>query len=355
MNAVDIGSGGASSNINGIAGDLTISAGNSLSTLEVDDQTGSAALTLTNATLTGAGLGLITYSTARTTTINTGADIAVQSTSGNVLTLINAAAGKTVTVGNPVTGAQEVKGQIILGALSGRINLTVDNSADLLSRTVTMSDTALTGLAAAAITYQPTTLGTVMLIGGPQANVNTNGNTFSIQAVAPGTSLTVKTGPGADTVNVGSTTTDLGTIAGALTITGGTGLNTLNINDQGATASETYTLSSVSLVRAGGPTVTFTGMPRIALNGGGGGNVVNVTSSLASSIATVNAGAGINTVNVGNAGSIGGVLGGLVVNGGNAVGALNVNDQNGATDITLATNTIARPARDSSPMARCAP
>ncbi len=188
-------------------------------------------------------------------------------------------------------------------------------------------------------------------------HVNTNGNTFSIQAAIAGTSLTVKTGPGADTVNVGSTTTDLGTIAGALTITGGTGLNTLNINDQGATAPETYTLSSVSLVRAGGPTVTFTGMPRIALNGGGGGNVVNVTSSLASSIATVNAATpGINTVNVGNAGSIGGVLGGLVVNGGNAApAALNVDDQNGATDITLATNTHCAPRTRDSPMARCAP
>ncbi len=46
---------GLSSNINSIAGDLTISAGNAASTLRLTIKPAAAPLTLTNATLTGTG------------------------------------------------------------------------------------------------------------------------------------------------------------------------------------------------------------------------------------------------------------------------------------------------------------
>ena len=119
VNAINVGSADsppASSDISAIVGDLTIGGGNALSTIEIDDQSGTTPLALTNNTITGAGLGIITYATGHTLTIDTGANLAVQSTIAAFIYPINLASGKTVTVNNSLTGAQDDKGQIILGA-----------------------------------------------------------------------------------------------------------------------------------------------------------------------------------------------------------------------------------------------
>ena len=150
VNAVYIGSEGSPSDLDGLAGNLTISGGNALSTIEIDGQGDTDGLTLTNATLAGNDFdGLITYSTARLLTINTGGNVAVQSTSAAVITDINSAGGTTISIGNDINGAQDVKGLLNLNSLSGLINVTVDNSADPSARTVTYNGTALSGLAGA--------------------------------------------------------------------------------------------------------------------------------------------------------------------------------------------------------------
>ena len=44
------------------------------------------------------------------------------------------------------------------------------------------------------------------------------------------------------------------------------GFNTLTINDQNTTDPQTYTATSTSINRTGGPSVGYTNMQRIALN-----------------------------------------------------------------------------------------
>ncbi len=58
-----------------------------------------------------------------------------KSTLAAVITQINAASGKTISVGNSINGAQDVKGLLNLDSLSGGlVNLTADNSADPSAR-----------------------------------------------------------------------------------------------------------------------------------------------------------------------------------------------------------------------------
>ena len=208
----------------------------------------------------------------------------MQSTSNAVITLINAAAGKTITVGNPINGAQDVKGLLNIDRLNtGFVNLTVDNSADPSARTVTLIGTALTGLAGAAIGLDPVAMGNIMLIGGSSPSNNASGNTFNLQAVPASATVTVDAGPGDDVINVGSAANQLSTIAGTLTIDGQAGFNTLTINDQNTIAAQTYTVSNASVDRVGGPNIGYNAnIQRLALNAGAGSNTVHIRSTSAS-------------------------------------------------------------------------
>ena len=63
---------------------------------------------------------------------------------------------------------------------------------------------------------------------------------------------------------------ELNTIAGTISIDGQGGFNTLTINDQNTTDPQTYTATSTSINRTGGPSVGYTNMQRVALNAGQG-------------------------------------------------------------------------------------
>src|SRR5205807_2264506 len=94
----------------------------------------------------------------------------------------------------------------------------------------------------------------------------------------------------------------LDNIQGLVNVFGGTG-NHLNINDQGSTATYTYTITSSSVTRTGGiNTIDYGGQATLVVNGSSGADIYNITGTSATT--TVHGGTGANTLDYsGNGGS----------------------------------------------------
>lgn len=118
----------------------------------------------------------------------------------------------------------------------------------------------------------------------------------------------------------------------------------LTVNDQGGTVPHaTYVVTGASVTRSNGPTILYSGAQRLTLNGGAGANNVSVLSTALGATTTVNAGVGVNAVQVGTGGTISGVLGNLIVNGQNNQSALTIDDPLGpARQFTMLADLLTR-------------
>jgi hypothetical protein len=127
-------------------------------------------------------------------------------------------------------------------------------------------------------------------------NGGTGGNTFSVQSTQAGTAPTVNAGGGNDTVNLGSTANKLDTLQGPVAVNGQAGSDTLNLNDQGQTAGQGYTLTSTTVARPGMGTVTFGTVENLTLSTGGGNDTVTLGLPILTAATTINGGGGSNTL-----------------------------------------------------------
>ncbi len=148
---------------------------------------------------------------------------------------------------------------------------------------------------------------------------------FTVAGTAPGTTTTVNTGTGADTVNVqaiagpasinaggGNDTinvssnapADTGTLSGiaaVLTVNGGSGTSTANVSDTGDGSSSTSTLSGTGLTSTAfgsGGGLSYSSLAALNLSLGSGGNTVTVAGTAGGTSTTVNSGTGSDTVDV---------------------------------------------------------
>jgi hypothetical protein len=198
---------------------------------------------------------------SQTTLNNFGPDqVLVQGTSGSGLVIDSLQGGDLVTVGDPVAGLQNVGGTVSLLADNGsRPALVVDDSADTVGQTATLTATALTGLGPAAINYaglrsltlQGGSGGNSFTVAGTSANSNTSLHTgtgndsVTVQNVAAQSTLTVDTQDGSDFVAVGSSSAGgLTGIQGAVNLTQSVagqadGTVFLTLNDTGHPGSST--------------------------------------------------------------------------------------------------------------------
>jgi hypothetical protein len=153
----------------------------------------------------------------------------------------------TVTIGSlaPSLGGTvaNIQGAVTVNNALGRTALIVDDSADSTGRTATLTNSALTGLAPAAINYVSTGLSSLAVYGG-------NGNdTFKVGSPAPTMTVTLNGGGGANTL-VGPNTTNtwqissvnggtLGTISFSAIqkLVGGSGVDTFKFTPSGKVAS----------------------------------------------------------------------------------------------------------------------
>ena len=256
------------------------------------------------------------------------------------------------TVGGIVDGIQ---GLLNIDG-SGTDTLNVDDTGSTLGKTGTLTPTALTGLGLGAngITYSGIatlnlSLGSgnnTLLITNTSAQTTTinggNGNdTFNVNGTA-GT-LNLNGGAGNNIFNFGSLAPATGgvlrTLVGAIYVTGGTGSNVINVDDTGDTLSVVGTLTSSNLSGLGlGGGLNYTLISALNINLLSGYGVFNVQSTNASTVTTLNTGAGTKTVNVGSlapvlGGTVTGIQGALIIIG-SGNDTLNVDNTGGTTNQT---------------------
>jgi hypothetical protein len=313
----------------GLAAPLTVTAGSGgATTLNLDDSgdTTSASGTLTPSGATGLnvtglntqgitasrlsafnlalgqGTGLFTVAgttVATTTTIDAGGGpVAVQAIAGPTSVVASSTATPISVGSNAPGGGGNLAGiQAALTVNGGA--LTVDDTGNSNLATGTLTASALTGL----------DLGTgskILPVGVTSLAIGLgNGvDTFTIASTAAGTSTKVNTGTGADAVNVqavsGPTSVNTGSgndsvnvgsnaagtggklnpIAAALTVTGGGGTDTLNLDDTGDAAGPSGTVAPTMVTGFGMATgVTYSGFATLNLNLGTGANSVMVTGT----------------------------------------------------------------------------
>jgi large repetitive protein len=278
----------------------------------------------------------------------------------------------------------------ILGAIDitdppGFFTLTFHDENDLTGHTWTLDNddtNGMLGLATMALdggiattTYRPGDLTSPLTVDG-----GSGGNTFDVNKTTSKVATTLNTGTGADSVNVFGTGTNTLNIDGqdsADTVTLGASasaplgmqglLGTIHVtNDAGSTAlvlddSQDTTGQTASLTNNGTDgtvtglapaTITYinSGISRLDVNGGSGGNTFNVNGTLvnASVVPTptmLNKGTGANTVNVDatNAGSLLDLAGSggpdaVTIGDGNLgtiQGQVNINEAPGSTNLTI--------------------
>jgi hypothetical protein len=134
---------------------------------------------------------------------------------------------------------------------------------------------------------------------------------------------TVYTGTGTNTVNVGDANNTLNSF-GATAVLVGQGTNTVNVNDQGSTAAHTYTVTGSAVTRDGF-TLSYGGVQSLTVRGGSGGNTIDWQGTSADT--TVYTGAGVNTVNFGDASNtLDGFQGTPILQGQGSNNTVNVHD-----------------------------
>ena len=209
---------------------------------------------------------------------------------------------------------------VFVNATLGTNSLTVvgDGANDAFTVTSNLVTVASPLSGNTPVPIAPQNIHSVTINGGMGDDV------FTIAGTALGTTTSVNTGTGADTVNVeataGPTTVNLGgsnasvvnvgslapatggiidNVQGNLTVVGN-GDDTMNVDDTGSTAAKTGTLNATTLtgLNTGASGITYSGLANLTVSLGSGGNTFTVANTAGGTSTTVNSGNGTDTVNV---------------------------------------------------------
>jgi hypothetical protein len=130
-------------------------------------------------------------------------------------------------------------------------------------------------------------------------NLGNGNDTVNVEGTSSLTKLlTVNLGGGTDTVNLTPTTEFLGHIEGNVTINGGAGFDTLNVNDQKSPIVQTWTLTSSTVTNLISATITYFGINQVNINGGSGNNTYDVLSTEPDFTTSLTTAGATDTVNV---------------------------------------------------------
>jgi Ca2+-binding RTX toxin-like protein len=259
-----------------IQGNVTVNAGPGSDVLNVDDQndtTAGDAYTITGSTVQRTGAAAITFNGAQSLVVNGSSSVGItyniDGTANGAPLTVNAGSGNdgfNITPDNHLL--DNVQAAVTLTDGGGSNVLTIDDQNDTAAGgTYTINAGSVQRTGSALVSY-----------GGVQSIV-VNGSssaamTYTINGTAAGVPLTVNAGSGDDTVTVGGAGNTLDVLQGALTVNGQDGTDVLNLNDQGGTTGQTYTLGSGSLQRPGAATITYSGVEKVILNAGSGSDTL---------------------------------------------------------------------------------
>ena len=353
---VNVGNAGS---VQAINGPLTVSGFPSPATVNMDDSADGTARTVTMDTVTigGSTLGRITglapaaiqykYANTSTVTVQTGsggATVNVLAT-GVPVNLIGHSLNTTVNVGN-AGSVQAINSALTITNPPAYTTVNVNDSADSAARTVTLDTVSIgganygriTGLAPASIQYKYFDTTTV--------TVQTGTGGATVNALATGVAVSL-VGHGSETVNVG----DAGSVQainGPLTISGLPSLGTINVDDSADGAFRTVTLDTVTnggsnygRITALAPAAIkykYSDTNTVTIQTGSGGATIN---ALATGSPVNLVGHGLNTVNVGNTGSVQAINGSLTISDSPvSLATVNVDDSADGSGPTVSLDTV---------------
>jgi hypothetical protein len=273
-----------SEDVDAIKGPVTVHGGSGTNAITFNDRynTANITYTITDSSVTRTGSALISFTNARTSFFggsgNDGYHIV-----GAISTLVNLYPG------------------------SGSNTVTIDDGSNTADTTYTVTASAVTWTGSGPINLNGS-FTSLVLTGG------SGDNSYNVQSTPSGSSTTLNTGGGVDTVNVHGTAGLLtingagrGTVAisnGASTL-GGIGHVIINepsnsaavtVDDSGSAGSTTYTLTSTQVAAAAWPNflLVYNNLASLNLKGGSGDDSFAVESTASATATTITAGSGSN-------------------------------------------------------------
>jgi hypothetical protein len=201
------------------------------------------------------------------------------------------------------TGVQDINGPLVIESnVADSDTLNLNDQADGRARTVTVTNTTVSGLAPADITYGPTSPPlnitpppNEFFVGALNINSGKGGDTFNVQSTQTDdlvflsprhlfdfTTTTTITSGGADTVTVGDAN-GVQDIKGPLVVNnnGAADADTLILNDRGDGTAHTVTVTGSSVTGLAPAVVSYGvfALDNLEINGGTGGDTFNVQST----------------------------------------------------------------------------
>ena len=229
--------------------------------------------------------------------------------------------------------ANAVASPLILDGQIGTDVLVVDDSAEVIDTTVTVSSTTV-GAVAGDNFFGPGGSLSYFSMSTLSVLTGAGNDTINVPATNSETTTNLLAGDGRDTVNVGYNNT-LDYIAGPLNVHGQAhpvgDRDALNVQDKNTITGQTYVITDDSVQRSGIAEITYHTMETLALNAGEFQDSVFVTATNSGTETTVKTGGGTNSVTVGNVFSqLDEIDGLLVVHGGTGVEVMQLLDQGSA-------------------------
>jgi hypothetical protein len=302
------------------------------------------------ASLTYGGLGQLTLDAGQA-----GDFLYVAGTAAGTATTIDAGGGNDVVridSKGPVPGGvlDQVVSPLTVNGQAGTNALTLDDSGSAIGDQATLTPSTL-GAGAADTLFGAGGSLAYNGFGFLTLNLGSGSDLVTVEGTAPGTTTTLNDGAGIDQVVVDSNgPVPGGSVDGVrskLTVHGQGGGDRLALMDLDDPSGDHVTITPTQVgatpgdtfFGAGG-TLTYDGLSLLVLQGGSGGNFINVRGTAAGTNTLIAAGAGADTVLVdsngtASGGTVDGVVSLLAINGGAGVNRLILEDSSDATGDTL--------------------
>ncbi|HYV36786.1 MAG TPA: LamG-like jellyroll fold domain-containing protein, partial [Gemmataceae bacterium] len=259
--------------------------------------------------------------------------------------VMSATGHSVVNVGDDLNSLDNIQGAIAVGPSGGSaVTLNLNDQAATTPQRLDISASIL------GTSFQRSGAANIQVIGNPLDTFNwtsgSGGTTINMYVRPP--AQTVNFNLGNDVLNIGSKTHTISDF-GALTVTGGIGPDGLVLNDSGETRPQTYTVSQADgreTIATRGTTIDLgPDLEQVTLKGGSGGNTFNVEGTVAGLTTILFAGTGSDAVAVGDTDNrLQGIQGPVTLNGQGGVDQLTFNDQGTDTveNYTLAADLLRR-------------
>ena len=293
-------------NLDSIQGALSLFGGGGTDSVTLNDQAkaGDTTYSLTSTTVNRTGAAQISYTGDEGLTLNgsSGADTynVVSTAAGTPVTLNGGNGNDTFNVSPTAQNLDSIQGALSLFGGGGTDSVILNDQAKAGDTTYSLTSTTVNRTGAAQISYTDDE--------GLMLNGSSGADTYNVVSTAAGTPVTLNGGNGNDTFNVSPTAQNLDSIQGALSLFGGGGTDSVILNDQAKAGDTTYSLTSTTVNRTGAVQISHTGDEGLTLNGGSGVNTYNVQQ--AGILARINAGTGDDTIKFSNGAGVTGLVDG---------------------------------------------